>query len=102
MSAGGPIIHPDTPGFVISVICPHTMSARPVVIPDKSRLKITIAENSKDLTLAVDGRATMNVQPGDALHINKTQKGARFVVLPGYNYFLVLRNKLNWRGSSIL
>jgi len=102
LSAGGPIIHPDTPGFVISVICPHTMSTRPVVVPDKSRIKITIAENSKDLMLAVDGRATLTLQQGQDLHINKTRGGARFVQLPGYNYFLVLRNKLNWRGSNIM
>ena len=102
LSAGGPIIHPETPGFVVSVICPHTMSTRPVVIPDKSRLKITIAENSKRLMLAVDGRATQTVVPGEDLHIRKTAGGARFVQLPGYNYFLVLRNKLNWRGSNIM
>jgi NAD+ kinase len=102
LSAGGPIIHPDTPGFVVSVICPHTMSTRPVVIPDKSRIKITIAENSKELVLAVDGRASMTMSPGHELHIRKTETGARFIQLPGYNYFTVLRNKLNWRGSSIL
>ena len=78
------------------------MSTRPVVVPDKSRIKITIAENSKDLMLAVDGRATLTLQQGQDLHINKTRGGARFVQLPGYNYFLVLRNKLNWRGSNIM
>jgi NAD+ kinase len=101
LSAGGPIVHPNTPGLVLNVICPHTMSTRPVVIPDSSRIKAAISDNSKQLILAVDGVETAEMNPGDVLHIQKAAVGARFVELPGYDYFKVLRNKLNWRGSSI-
>ncbi|MFT5122130.1 MAG: NAD+ kinase [Kiritimatiellia bacterium] len=101
LSAGGPIVHPNTPGFVLNVICPHTMSTRPVIVPDNSRIKAVISGNSKPLILAVDGQVTADLNPGDELHLQKTEVGARFIQLPGYDYFSALRNKLNWRGSSI-
>ena len=101
LSAGGPILHPASPCFVISVICPHTLSTRPLVVSDKSRITVRIVKALKKLLLSVDGQEGCAVQQGDRLEIRRFAKPARFVHLPGYSYFSVLRQKLNWRGSSI-
>lgn len=101
LSAGGPILHPASPCFVISVICPHTLSTRPLVVSDQSRITVRIVKALKKLLLSVDGQEGCTVQQGDRLEIRRFPKPVRFVHLPGHSYFSVLRQKLNWRGSSI-
>jgi NAD+ kinase len=101
LSAGGPILHPASPSFVINVICPHTLSNRPLVVSDKSRITVQVVKALKKLLLSVDGQEGCAVQQGDRLEIRRFARPVRFVHLPGYSYFSVLRQKLNWRGSSI-
>lgn len=101
LSAGGPILHPKAGGMVISVICPHTMSARPVVVPDNRSIEVTVGEASKDLMLSVDGRPEGEMRSGDRVVVQRATRKAKLIFLPGYSYFNVLRNKLNWRGSAI-
>ncbi len=102
LSASGPILHPETRVLLVNVICPHTLSARPMVLPDKSTLEITAANMVKDknLLLSVDGQQLESFCEGDRLIVRKHPTGIRFVHLPGYSYFDVLRRKLHWRGST--
>ena len=100
LSAGGPILHPETPVFVINLICPHTLSNRPVVISDRSVVSVRVVETTKKLLLSVDGQEEQSIAAGDQLEIRRSVKGVRFIHLPGYSYFSVLRQKLHWRGSS--
>ena len=100
LSAGGPILHPETPVFVINLICPHTLSNRPVVISDRSVVSVRVVETAKKLLLSVDGQEEQSIVAGDRLEIRRSVKGVRFIHLPGYSYFSVLRQKLHWRGSS--
>lgn len=100
LSAGGPILHPETPVFVINLICPHTLSNRPVVISDRSVVSVRVVETAKKLLLSVDGQEEQSIVAGDQLEIRRSVKGVRFIHLPGYSYFSVLRQKLHWRGSS--
>ena len=101
LSAGGPILSPETPAFVISPICPHTLSNRPLVIPDSSRISVVVTGTEKKLILAVDGQEEMPLVQGDRIDITRSPRRARFIHLPGYSYFSVLRQKLHWRGSSV-
>lgn len=101
LSAGGPILHPETPAFVVNVICPHTLSTRPLVIPDHSVLTVEVVSASKDLILSIDGQEQDRVRQGDCLEIRKHESRVRFLHLPDYNYFSVLRQKLGWSGSSL-
>ena len=101
LSAGGPILHPASPSFVINAICPHTLSNRPLVVSDKSKITVQVVKALKKLLLSVDGQEGCAVQQGDRLEIRRFARPARFIHLPGYSYFSVLRKKLNWRGSSI-
>ncbi|MBU0677389.1 MAG: NAD(+)/NADH kinase [Verrucomicrobia bacterium] len=103
LSAGGPILHPQTPAFIINVICPHTLSTRPLVVPDDSTITIHVMDMAKDkkVILAVDGQEEQPFEEGDKLVVKKTSQGVRFIHLPGYSYFEVLRHKLHWRGSNV-
>jgi NAD+ kinase len=101
LSAGGPILHPEAAAFLINVICPHALSARPIVVPDRSVIEVTVANAQKRLLLSIDGQEEQAVAQGDRLVIRRSAKGVRFIHLPGYSYFSVLRKKLHWRGSSV-
>lgn len=100
LSAGGPILHRETPALVIEPICPHTLSNRPVVLPSDRIVALRIADRRKKLLLSVDGQPHGWLQYGDALEIRQAAEGVRFAHLPGYSWFKLLSQKLHWRGSS--
>lgn len=100
LSAGGPIIHPDSESLVLNVICPHTLSARPLVIPDDAQIKIVVKQTGKELLLSVDGQDEASLNEGDTLNIRKAAQKFHLIHLEGYRYFSVLRQKLQWSGSS--
>lgn len=102
LSAGGPIVHPEAPVFTINVICPHTLSARPLVLPDRQTLWVEVLEvpDHKRPLLSADGQSEFLLEPGDRLTVSRHPKGVRFVCLSDYSYFSVLRQKLHWRGSA--
>ena len=101
LSAGGPIVHPETPAFVINVICPHALSARPLVVPDSATITVHISDTAKELILSVDGQATEGVHQGDSIDVSRHEPSLTLLQLPEYRYFTVLRQKLGWRGSII-
>lgn len=101
LSAGGAILHPGCAAFGVSVICPHTLSNRPLVIPDSSVIEITLQSSHKNLLLSADGQDVGELAVGDSIRITRSKKPVNFLYPPGYNYFSVLRQKLNWRGSSL-
>jgi len=101
LSAGGPILTPATPAFVISVICPHTLSSRPLVVPDRSEICILAAQEEGESVLDVDGQVGQPLQPGDCVKVRRSDSGVCFIHLPGHSYFGVLRQKLQWSGSSV-
>ena len=100
LSAGGPILHRETPAIVLEPICPHTLSNRPVVLPNNRLVSLRVADKRKKLLLSVDGRPQGWLEDGDRLEIRKASETARFVHLPGYSWFKLLSQKLHWRGSS--
>ena len=102
LSAGGPILHPETPAFLINVLCPHTLSARPIVFMDQSVIGITVAHTPKKLLLSIDGQEEQPVQQGDQLLIRRSPRTVHFLHLPKHSYFSILRQKLQWRGSSLI
>ena len=101
MSAGGPILVPGTPAFVISPICPHTLSWRPLVVPDSSEIVVAGAGGPATLVLTVDGQAGQGLSEDDSVGVKRSGQSVRVMHLPGHSYFSVLRQKLNWRGSSM-
>jgi NAD+ kinase len=101
LSAGGPILHPGICGFGINVICPHTLSSRPLVIPNSSLIEIEVVNAAKELILSIDGQDEYRVEQGGRIEIRKSPHQAKFLQLPEHSYFSVLAQKLHWRGSSL-
>ena len=101
LSAGGPIVIPETGAFVINVICPHTLSSRPLIVPDRSEIRILVSETAADLLFSADGQVGHTLTRGDTVLVARSERGAKFIHLPGHSYFAVLRQKLRWSGSSI-
>lgn len=100
LSAGGPILHRETPALVIEPICPHTLGNRPLVLPSNRRVSLRLGDPNKKLLLSVDGQNHGWLEHGDVLEVRKALETARFVHLPDYSWFKLLSQKLHWRGSS--
>ena len=101
LSAGGPILTPETRAFVLSPICPHTLSSRPLVVPDAGEIEVRVERQSGASRLSVDGQLLLSLDIGDTIIARRCAQRVRFLHLPDYDYFDVLRRKLLWRGSSV-
>lgn len=102
LSAGGPIVMPEARTFVVSVICPHTLSSRPLVLSDDLEIVIRPGRPGESaLRLAVDGQVGQALEGAWTLHIKASPQGVRFIHLPDYSYFRVLSQKLGWKGSAV-
>ena len=101
LSAGGPILQPGSSAFGINVICPHTLSNRPLVVPNSSTIEVTVKASRKNLLLSADGQDVEELSAGDSIRIIRSENPIYFLYPPGYSYFSVLRQKLHWRGSSL-
>jgi NAD+ kinase len=97
LSAQGPILHPAVPALALVPLNPHTLSARPVSVSDKSVIEIKLARTpGLDAQCYFDGFALAELAPGDRLVLKRSAHTARFVHPPGYKYFATLREKLGW------
>jgi NAD+ kinase len=97
LSAGGPIIYPTMNAFVITPICPHMLTNRPLVLPDELDIEISlITPDAKDIFLSLDGQEGFEIGDDDRICIRKSEERVLLVQSPDKNYFDVLRNKLKW------
>ncbi len=96
LSAGGPIIYPSLNLISITPICPHTLTNRPIILPDDSVVKVSIRANNEDVFLTMDGQVGVKIEEGDSLEICKAQKAVSLVKTPFRNYFEILKEKLKW------
>jgi NAD+ kinase len=98
LSAGGPIVMPQAPVLVLSLICPHTLSSRPLVVPETCELAVSMHEGESGGLLSLDGQVEVSLEPGDVVKVVRSQIPVRFLHLPDFDYWEVLRRKLHWRG----
>ena len=101
LSSGGPILHPGICGFGLNVICPHTLSSRPLVVSDSCLIEIEVVNAAKELILSIDGQDEYQVAKGGRIEVRRSRHDARFLQLHDHNYFSVLSQKLHWRGSAL-
>ncbi len=99
MSAGGPIVHPSVASIVITPICPHTLSDRPVVVSDTSAIELRICESSESVYLTLDGQTASPAEVGDRIRITRAAERIKLIHQPNKSYFEILRNKLKWGGA---
>ena len=95
MSAQGPILHPAVPALALVPLNPHTLSARPVSVSDRSVIEIVLVR-AMDARAHFDGFALTDLAQGDRLVLKRSADTVRFVHPPGYRYFATLREKLRW------
>ncbi|MDE6138593.1 MAG: NAD(+) kinase, partial [Candidatus Gastranaerophilales bacterium] len=93
MAAGGPVLAPETDVIVIVPICPHTFSARPIVVSADDVVKICPCQNN-EYTVSADGQIIFSLQ--DGIEISKSDKKAKLALLNENDFYSVLRNKLHW------
>jgi NAD+ kinase len=96
MSAGGPIVHPSVESFLITPICPHTLSDRPVVVRDSSVIEMKLLANTESVFLTLDGQKGIVLQATDFVRIVRAQELLRLIQPLRKSYFEILRNKLKW------
>jgi NAD+ kinase len=92
LSAGGPVLHPELDAIVIVPICPHTLNARPLVVPSKEH--ITVKTSDDLLSVSIDGFETIKCTEKTSVHIAPNK--AKLAFLKNNNFYSVLRNKLHW------
>jgi len=96
LSAGGPIVHPSVESFVITPICPHTLSDRPVVVQDSSVIEMNLSEKTDSVYLTLDGQKGIPLQPKDRVTISRALERLKLIQPPKKSYFEILRSKLKW------
>ena len=99
LSAGGPLLHPSTPGWVLVPIAPHTLSNRPVVLPDASEITIEVV-SGRDSSANFDMQSLASLLHGDRISVRRSQHRVRFLHPRGWSYFDTLRKKLHWYESN--
>jgi NAD+ kinase len=101
MSAGGPIMTPESGVFVITPICPHVLTNRSIIVSDNSLIEVQVAERDYPVFLTVDGRDPVGVEAGAVVAIRKAEKTLPLAVMPNVSFFSVVRQKLKWSGSNV-
>jgi NAD+ kinase len=98
LSAGGPLLDPSLRAMVLNPICPHTLTQRPLVLPDSAEVEVELISH-EEVALTLDGQTVEMLHSGDRARITCSRHPARFVELPPYNHFDTLRAKLGWGAS---
>ncbi len=97
LSTGGPIIYPTLPAIVLSPICPHTFSHRPLVIPSESQIDVVISDREKNpVNVTCDGQELFTLSSGETLTIEPSEHPLTLLHSKEYHYFSILKEKLNW------
>ncbi len=101
LSAGGPILYPTMETFVLTPICPFTLTNRPIIIPNTATIRIQMGKESEEtVVLTFDGQVGFDLFFEDEVIINKSKEKIRLLRPPDHSYFKILRTKLMWGGTT--
>ncbi len=97
LAAGGPILHPALPALVLTPICPHMLSHRPLVVPDQATIEVRVRQvRAVEAQVTLDGQRGLDLQPDDGVVVTRSPRTLRLVKAATRDYFEVLRTKLKW------
>jgi NAD+ kinase len=95
MSAGGPILNPTLTGIALVPLCPHALTNRPIIVNDKCRHRVAHRQCRRP-RVHFDGQVTLDLERGDCVRLRRSEHKICFLHPPGYSYFAMLRQKLQW------
>jgi len=96
LSADGPIVHPALDAVILSPICPHTLTQRPIVLPPRRAIRVTLTSDNGEVFLTLDGQSGLPMRRGDRVEIACARERVLLVHNPRMDYFSILRAKLRW------
>ena len=96
LSAGGPILYPTLNSILLTPICPHTLTNRPIVLPDNVVIEVILRSASEDVFLTLDGQVGFSLRNNDAIEVRKAEFKTKILIPCERDYFQVLRTKLKW------
>lgn len=96
LSAGGPIVHPAVEAIIITPICPHTLSDRPLVVRDSCVVELSLIETADSVYLTLDGQRGVEMETGDRVRITRAAEKLKLIQPPRKSYYEILRSKLKW------
>ena len=96
LSAGGPIVHPSVESWLVTPICPHTLTDRPLVVRDSSAIEVTLDKDSESVFLTLDGQTGIPMEASDRVRLKRAAEKLKLIQPPRKSYFEILRNKLKW------
>jgi NAD+ kinase len=101
LAAGGPIVYPTMETFVLTPICPFTLTNRPILVPDTAEIEVKIDKKSDEsVILTFDGQVGFDLYYGDRVLLYKSKEKIRIFRPPDHSYFKILRTKLMWGGAT--
>ncbi|MGH9356635.1 MAG: NAD(+)/NADH kinase [Terriglobia bacterium] len=96
LAAGGPVIVPQVNAFIVTPICAHTLTNRPIVLPDSVTLEVAMGDHQESVYLTVDGQVAVGLRSDDRVRIRKAPHCIQLIRPPHKTYFDILRQKLKW------
>lgn len=99
LAAGGPVVHPAVPSMILTPICPFTLTNRPLIIPDSTKIEIRLEGSPEDMILTLDGQEGFEMDPGDKIFIKKSRNDIKMISFDKQSYFKVLKTRLKWSGG---
>ncbi|MDD9303131.1 MAG: NAD(+)/NADH kinase [Desulfobacter sp.] len=99
LAAGGPVVHPAVPSIILTPICPFTLTNRPLLIPDHTRVEIRLEGSPEDMILTLDGQEGFEMDPGDKIFVRKSPNNIQMLSFEDHSYFKVLKTRLHWSGG---
>ncbi len=96
LAAQGPIVSPHLPVILVTPICPHTLSQRPLLISSEDELDLVVNESSSPMLFSVDGQENLKVSKGTRIHLQAAREKLKLLVNPDRSYYEILRTKLSW------
>ena len=99
LAAGGPVVDPAVPSIILTPICPFTLTNRPLIIPDSTRIEILLEGSPEDMILTLDGQEGFEMDPGDKIFIKKSKNDINMISFENQSYYKILKTRLKWSGG---
>jgi len=99
LSAGGPIVNPNINSMILTPICPHTLSTRPLIIGENDQVRITLELSEEEVMVTIDGQEGFTLEPKDEVIVKKSIYKTRLIAFKEKSFYAILREKLRWSGQ---